>query len=83
MNLWTTGLLVLLSLCFGAAAWLLFLWSVRSGQLDDPEAPKHRMLDDDDEDGPPEEAPRAEPVTLRRESSRGGPGAPGSGTASR
>ena len=31
------------------AAWLLFIWAVKSGQFEDPEAPKFRMLDDDDE----------------------------------
>ena len=33
----------------GIAAWFLFIWAVKSGQFDDPEAPKYRMLDDDDE----------------------------------
>ena len=47
------GLLIGLSLALGVAAWLFFLWSVRSGQYDDPEGPKYRMLEDD-----PEEAPR-------------------------
>jgi len=44
------GLLIAISLALGAAAWLAFLWSVRSGQYDDPEGPKYRMLEDDDED---------------------------------
>jgi cbb3-type cytochrome oxidase maturation protein len=48
-----TGLIVL-SLALGLAAWLGFVWSVRSGQYDDPEGPKYRMLDDDDEPPPPE-----------------------------
>ena len=44
--------LILLSLALGVAAWLFFLWTVKSGQYDDPEGPKYRMLeDDDDEDG--------------------------------
>jgi cbb3-type cytochrome oxidase maturation protein len=42
------GFLVALSLALGVAAWLFFLWSVRSGQYEDPEGPKYRMLDDDD-----------------------------------
>ena len=51
--MWSTVLLILLSLCLGVVAWLFFLWSVRSGQYDDVEGPKYRMLDDDDEeDGP-------------------------------
>jgi cbb3-type cytochrome oxidase maturation protein len=38
-----------IGLIFGIAAWFLFIWAVRSGQFDDTEAPKYRMLDDDDE----------------------------------
>jgi cbb3-type cytochrome oxidase maturation protein len=45
----TTLLLILASLALGFAAWLLFLWAVKSDQYDDVERPKHRMLDDDDE----------------------------------
>lgn len=46
------GFLILLSLLLGLAAWLFFLWTVRSGQYDDPEGPKYRMLEDDDEQPP-------------------------------
>lgn len=42
--------LIILSLALGLGAWLFFLWSVKSGQYDDVERPKHRMLDDDEED---------------------------------
>jgi cbb3-type cytochrome oxidase maturation protein len=42
--------LILLSLALGVAAWLFFVGSVRSGQYDDPEGPKYRMLDDEDDD---------------------------------
>jgi len=52
------GALILLSLALGVAAWLFFLWTVKSGQYDDPEGPKYRMLDDDD-DAPRE--PRKKP----------------------
>jgi cbb3-type cytochrome oxidase maturation protein len=45
------GTLIALSLALGAAAWLFFLWTVRSGQYDDPEGPKYRMLDDDEDEG--------------------------------
>ncbi len=48
-----TGL-ILLSLALGLAAWLGFVWSVRSGQYDDPEGPKYRMLDDGEEAAEPE-----------------------------
>ncbi len=42
------GFLIAISLGLGIAAWLGFLWSVRSGQYEDPEGPKYRMLDDDE-----------------------------------
>ncbi len=45
----------------GAAAWLLFIWAVKSGQFDDPEAPKYRMLDDDDESLPEHRKERKKP----------------------
>jgi cbb3-type cytochrome oxidase maturation protein len=47
------GALIGLSLALGLAAWLLFVWSVRSGQYDDPEGPKYRMMDDDEGEKPP------------------------------
>ncbi|MBF0557599.1 MAG: cbb3-type cytochrome oxidase assembly protein CcoS [Nitrospirae bacterium] len=46
--MWTLYLLIIISVLLGVAAWLLFLWSVKTGQYDDPEGPKYRMLDDDD-----------------------------------
>ena len=46
----TTLLLIVVSLALGVAAWLLFLWAVKSDQYDDVERPKHRMMDDDRED---------------------------------
>ncbi len=51
------GFLIVLSLALGLAAWLFFMWSVKSGQYDDPEGPKYRMLDDDDDTGGPEPGP--------------------------
>ena len=50
--------LVILSLALGLGAWLFFLWSARSGQYDDPEGPKYRMLDDDDDRDGRGEPPR-------------------------
>ncbi|HEX9305960.1 MAG TPA: cbb3-type cytochrome oxidase assembly protein CcoS [Anaeromyxobacter sp.] len=47
------GLLIGLSLALGVAAWLFFMWTVKSGQYDDPEGPKYRMLDDDEGEKPP------------------------------
>jgi cbb3-type cytochrome oxidase maturation protein len=43
------GFLIAISLGLGIAAWLGFLWTVRSGQYDDPEGPKYRMMEDDDQ----------------------------------
>ena len=45
----STFYLIGIGLFVGFAAWLLFIWAVKSGQFDDPEVPKYRMLDDDDE----------------------------------
>jgi len=45
--LWTLLLEITLALLLAGAGWLLFLWAVRSGQYDDPEGPKYRMLEDD------------------------------------
>ena len=42
------GFLILLSLALGVAAWLFFMWTVKSGQYDDPEGAKYRMLEDDE-----------------------------------
>jgi cbb3-type cytochrome oxidase maturation protein len=49
-TMWTLTFLVVLSLALGIGAWLFFIWSVKSGQYDDVEGPKHRMLDDDDDE---------------------------------
>ena len=38
---------------------LIFLWSVRSGQFDDMEAPGYRILMDDDKNQPVKEADQA------------------------
>ena len=54
----STFYLIGIGLFVGFAAWLLFIWAVKSGQFDDPETPKYRMLDDDDEPAKP--AKRAE-----------------------
>ncbi len=47
--MWTLFLLIALSIILGIGAWLFFMWAVRSGQYEDPEGPKYRMLDDDDD----------------------------------
>ena len=40
--------LIILALCLGFAAWLGFLWAARSGEFEDVEEPKYRMLEEDD-----------------------------------
>ncbi len=47
--LWTTFLLIGVVFVLGLGAYLLYVWSVRSGQYDDPEGPKYRIFDEDDE----------------------------------
>ncbi len=67
----TLGFLIVLSLLLGLGAWLAFLWSVRSGQYEDPEGPKYRMLDDDEPGAstpkrpPPGDTPRTPPKVDR------------------
>ncbi|UCG78948.1 MAG: cbb3-type cytochrome oxidase assembly protein CcoS [Nitrospirota bacterium] len=46
--MWTIFLLIGLTFLVSLGAWLIFVWSVKSGQYDDPEGPKYRMLEDDD-----------------------------------
>jgi cbb3-type cytochrome oxidase maturation protein len=45
--LWTILALIVLMFFLGLAAWFTFIWAVKTGQFDDIERPKHRMLDDD------------------------------------
>jgi len=47
--MWSTFLLIFLTLCAGFAGWMFFLWAVKSGQYDDVEGPKYRMLEDEEE----------------------------------
>ncbi len=51
------GALIALSLALGVAAWLFFMWTVKSGQYDDPEGAKYRMLEDDDGERKPARPP--------------------------
>ena len=50
----------------GVAAWFLFIWAVKCGQFDDPEAPKYRMLDDDDEPAKAAKPPRLRTLTKKK-----------------
>ncbi len=43
-------ILILLSLAVGVTGYVIFIYSSKKEQFDDIEAPKYRMLDDDDED---------------------------------
>ena len=49
--MWSMLLLIILTLAAGFLGWMFFLWAVKSGQYDDIEGPKYRMLDDEDEPG--------------------------------
>jgi cbb3-type cytochrome oxidase maturation protein len=53
MTLWTLVLLIFGALMLGTAAWLIFIWAVKSGQFDDMEGPKYRIFDEDDDAPPP------------------------------
>ncbi|HTG01911.1 MAG TPA: cbb3-type cytochrome oxidase assembly protein CcoS [Nitrospirota bacterium] len=61
----TMYLLITISLLVGIAAWLLFIWAVKSGQYDDTEGPKYRMLEDDDDADP--DAPKKKNSGQREE----------------
>lgn len=45
-----TFLFFLLTLAMGLAAWIVFWWTVRTGQLKEPEAPAAEMLENDARD---------------------------------
>ena len=47
--MWSMFLLIILTLAAGFVGWLFFLWAVKSGQYDDIEGPKYRMLDDEED----------------------------------
>ena len=46
--LWTTYLLIFLSLAVAILFVLGFVWAVKTGQFKDVEEPKYQMLRDDD-----------------------------------
>jgi cbb3-type cytochrome oxidase maturation protein len=56
--MWSMFLLIILTLCAGFVGWLFFLWAVKSGQYDDIEGPKYRMLDDDEDAKVDDHAPK-------------------------
>lgn len=47
--MWTIFFLIFIALIIGIGAWLFFIWAVKSGQYDDMEGPKYRMLDDEND----------------------------------
>jgi cbb3-type cytochrome oxidase maturation protein len=60
------GFLIVVSLALGGLAWLFFVWTVKSGQYEDPEGAKYRMLEDEegDEGGTPTATPTPSPTTT-------------------
>jgi cbb3-type cytochrome oxidase maturation protein len=58
--------LIVLSLALGIAAWLFFMWTVKTGQYDDPEGAKYRMLEDDEGERPAGKAPDAPAAVSER-----------------
>ncbi len=71
------GVLIALSLALGVAAWLFFMWTVKSGQYDDPEGAKYRMLEDDDGERraarPPDRGVRSQEAPEAPEAPHRGP----------
>jgi cbb3-type cytochrome oxidase maturation protein len=49
MILWTLVSLLFLTLALGIGGWIFFMWGVKTGQFDDIEGPKYRMLDEGDD----------------------------------
>jgi cbb3-type cytochrome oxidase maturation protein len=45
-----TWFLFVLAVLLGIAAWMVFVWSVKTGQLDDADATAARMLELEEED---------------------------------
>ena len=58
--MWSMFLLIILTLCAGFVGWLFFLWAVKSGQYDDIEGPKYRMLDDEEDAKEDDHGPKKE-----------------------
>ena len=69
--MWTLGFLILLSLSLGVGAWMLFVWSVKSGQYEDPEGPKYRMLEEEEERSAPRGTAPSPPDSGRVDGGRG------------
>jgi cbb3-type cytochrome oxidase maturation protein len=70
------GGLILLSLALGLLAWLAFLWTVKTGQYDDPEGAKYRMLEEDDGEPRPRAPPGGTPGAARPAAGPGRPDEP-------
>jgi cbb3-type cytochrome oxidase maturation protein len=74
MTLWTLVTLLFLTLALGIGGWVLFMWGVKTGQFDDIEGPKYRMLDDGDdiplETKKPKESKSADSLSNKRNSKK-------------
>lgn len=47
--MWSTWFLVAVALLLAVGAWLVLVWAIRSGQYDNVEDIKYRILEDDDD----------------------------------
>lgn len=70
--------LILLSLGLGLAAWAFFMWTVKSGQYEDPEGAKYRMLEED-EGVPPARKPEERQLAEQKKPAAQPPGEGGRG----
>ena len=48
--MWSTWLLIGVSLLLAAVGFAVLIWAIRTGQFEDVEVAKYRMLEDDFED---------------------------------
>jgi len=64
--------LILLSLGLGLAAWVFFMWTVKSGQYEDPEGAKYRMLEEDEGVPPEQRRPAEQPKPAGQQPGEGG-----------
>ena len=51
--MWSTWFLIAVALLLAIGAWLVLVWAIRSGQYDNVEDIKYRILEDDDDESRP------------------------------